>query len=137
MADDTTQPFAAPGQGSVSVGEMVIKLQGIITKLTSVIDAINTSGSNLNTTLQSLFPQIFGTFTLAAAASTVVTQTAIRANSIPIWIPTNTAAGTLEGSAKKLYLSALTAGASFTVATASGGAAGGTETFSYAVFNPL
>ena len=76
-----------------------------------------------------------GTFTMAAAATKTVTDANIKSTSLVLWTATNAAAGTLEGSAKKLYLSALAAGTSFTVATASGVAAAGTETFSYLIVN--
>lgn len=96
----------------------------------------NQNMSQLITTISNLFPRSFGTFTLSAAASTTVPDTAVASNSIPVWIPTNAAAGTLEGSAKKLYYT-LTSGASFTVHTASGAAAAGTETFSYFLMTPV
>lgn len=103
-----------------------------------------TNGKNLNlnisaliSAIQSIFPRVSGTFTLAAAATTTVTQTAITATSIIVFTPTSASAGTLQGSVKCLYLSARTAGASFTVATASGGNAAGTETFQYFVVNPV
>lgn len=74
-----------------------------------------------------------GTFTAAAAATTVVTQAAITASSKVFLQATNAAAGTLMGGTRSLYISALTPGVSFTVATASGVAAAGTETFNYVV----
>lgn len=86
--------------------------------------------------IQAVFPRITGSFTMANAASKVVTQTAIAANSIVTLSPTNAAAGTLMAGANSLYHSANTAGASFTVATAGGGSAAGTETFNYIVTNP-
>lgn len=108
------------------------------------LSQLATNGNNLNkqmgvliTTLQGIFPRVFGTFTLAAAATTTVSQPEITASSIVVWIPTNAASATLLGSGGNLYLSALTAGASFTVATASGAAAAGTETLSYFVINPV
>ena len=73
---------------------------------------------------------------MAAAATTPVTQPAITASSKVLLEPTNAAAATLMGSVKSLYVSALTAGTGFTVATASGGNAAGTETFNYIVSNP-
>lgn len=76
------------------------------------------------------------TFTLGAAVTTTVSDSRITANSIVLWTPTNAAAGTLEGSAKKLYLSARTANTSFAVSTASGVAAAGTETFQYIIVEP-
>src|SRR5690242_8565036 len=91
-------------------------------------------------TLAAAFPRVsavaFGTFTLGAAASTVVSQTTTQANSVILMTPTNAAAGTLQGSAKSLYVSARTANTSFTVATASGAAAAGTETFMYVILTP-
>lgn len=74
---------------------------------------------------------IVGTFTLGAAISTVVANVNVTAACTVLLTPTNAAAATLQGSAKALYISARTAGASFTVATASGVAAAGTETFAY------
>jgi hypothetical protein len=42
----------------------------------------------------------------------------------------------LQGSAKALYISAIVAGTSFTVATASAANAAGTETFNYTINSP-
>lgn len=82
-----------------------------------------------------LFPRSVGTFTMAAAASKVVTDANVTTASFISLMPTNAAAGTLQGSNECLYIT--TAAGSFTVATAAGTAAAGTETFSYAVFNSL
>ena len=108
------------------------------------LDVINSTLQNsvkvlslLVQTIQNLLPRVTGTFTLAAAATAVVTQPAVTANSVITFTPTNASAGTLQGSAKALYVSAKTAGASFTVATASGAAAAGTETFIYQLWNPV
>lgn len=92
--------------------------------------------SIINSTISSVFPRITGSFTLAAAATTTVAQAGIKANGLVVLIPADASAGTLMGSAKALYVSAVVAGTGFTVATASGGNAVGTETFSYAVVNP-
>jgi hypothetical protein len=75
-----------------------------------------------------------GSFTASAAASTVVAQAAITASSKVFLQATNPLAGTLMGSTKSLYVSALNPGVGFTVTTASGVAAAGTETFNYVVF---
>lgn len=104
--------------------------------LISTLQGSNQIMSRLVQTISQIFPRVTGTFTLAAAASTTVTQPSTAANSIILLMPTNAAAGTLMGSAKSLYVSARTAGASFTVATASGVAAAGTETFAYCIVNP-
>lgn len=84
-------------------------------------------------TLANAFPRIAGSFTLAAAATTVVPQTAISSNSKIALTPTNAAAATLMAGAASLYVSAKTQGASFTVATANAAAAAGNETFDYLV----
>jgi hypothetical protein len=76
-----------------------------------------------------------GTFTCANAATTVVTNTNVKATSTIVLTPTNAAAATLQGAATALYLSARTAGASFTVATADASSAAGTETFQYLIVN--
>lgn len=82
-----------------------------------------------------LFPRSTGTFTLSAASSKVVTDVNVATTSIITLMPTNAAAATLMGSTKCLYVTP--ASGSFTVTTASGAAAAGTETFSYSVNTPV
>ena len=120
MQDSSSVP---PGQGTAGVTDAVTQLQGIVRQLSNWVTAF--TGRT-----------VYGTFTLAAAATTVVTEPATKSNSFIQLTPTNAAAGTLTGSAKALYVSVKTAGASFTVATASGGSAAGTETFSYSLSTP-
>ena len=74
-----------------------------------------------------------GTFTMAAAATKVVSDANIVASSLVQLFPTNAAAATLMSGTKSLYVSAIVAGTSFTVATADANAAAGTETFAYRV----
>lgn len=113
--------------------------------LVDINSTLQANGKNLNEAIRLLglllaglfIPRSTGSFTLSAAATTVVPNTEVTATSFPILIATNAAAGTLMGSNKSLYVSARTAGASFTVATASGVAAAGTETFSYILVNPV
>ena len=86
--------------------------------------------------MANLFPRSTGTFTLAASATTTVTDSTVSTRSIITTpTPTNAAAGTLIGSAKSLYVTV--GNGSFTVTTANGVAAAGNETFAYAVLNPL
>lgn len=123
--------------GVTNVGQAVAALNGISTAVYSsvaesvlVVAALNA----ISTAISNTFPRVSGTFTLSAATTTNVTQTGINANGFPQWTPTNlTAALTLINHG--LYLSAVTAGAGFSVSTGTGVAAG-TETFSYTVFNP-
>lgn len=119
-------------QGSAGGTDIVSTLQGIIRQLT----ALYTNGLTLIATISAIFPRTFGTITLAAANQTVVAQPAVKANSQIMLIPTNTAAGTLMGSSKSLYIKAISAGVSFTVGTADGTNAAGTETFSYNLVSP-
>lgn len=84
---------------------------------------------------RNLFPRTTGTFTMAAAATKVVTDANVTTSSVITLTATNAAAGTLMGSNECLYVTP--AAGSFTVATAAGTAAAGTETFVYLVFNPL
>ncbi len=88
--------------------------------------------------LQTILPfgGSFGSVTLGAAATTTVTDANVKTNSFIGLMPTNAAAGTLVGSAKSPYISTRTANTSFVIATASGGAAAGTETFYYIIVNP-
>ena len=74
-------------------------------------------------------------FTMAAAATKTVTDGNVTATSYVVLFPLNAAAGTLIGSAKCPYTAAAAAGGSFTVSTASGGNAAGTEIFGYLVLN--
>lgn len=76
-----------------------------------------------------------GTLTLGAAATTAVSNSGVTANSIILLFPTNAAAATLVSGASSPYISAKSAGVSFTVATANAAAAAGTETFNYLVLN--
>ncbi len=91
--------------------------------------------AKLITVISALFPRSIGTFTMAAAASKVVTDANVTTSSFISLMPTNAAAGTLMGSTKSLYVT-LAAG-TFTVTTASGVAAAGTETFTYSVTSIL
>ncbi len=76
-----------------------------------------------------------GTFSFPAAASATVNNSSVTANSIIVVFPTNVSAAQLVSGERSPYISAKTAGTSFTVSTASGGNATGTETFNYIIFN--
>ncbi len=106
-----------------------------LTDIANKLQAGNQLMGKLVGIFSTLFPRSTGTFTMAAAASKVITDANVTTSSLVQLVPTNAAAGTLMGSNKALYVT-LAAG-SFTVATASGAAAAGTETFSYSVSNPL
>lgn len=107
--------------------------------LVTTLKIANQNASLMVLALQALAASrvVTGSFTCANAATTTVTQPAVTANSVILVMPRNAAAGTLMAGANSLYHSANTAGASFTVATAGGGAAAGTEQFSYLLFNPV
>jgi len=77
--------------------------------------------------------RVSGSFTAANNTDTTITNRATRADSVVTLMPTNDAAGTLQGSSKHLVVSARTLGASFVVSTADGVAAAGTETFEYLI----
>lgn len=74
-----------------------------------------------------------GTFICAAAVSTTVADTNVKANSVILLMATNAAAGALEAGANKPYVSARNAKASFVITGA--GAAAGTETYAYVIVN--
>lgn len=76
-----------------------------------------------------------GNVTLANAATTVVANTRVAAASLIFLQPTNAAAATLLAGSSSPYISAKSAGVSFTIATADAGSAAGTETFSYLIVN--
>jgi hypothetical protein len=104
--------------------------------LTSAVKSIVNYIGQIVVILNRLFPRATGTFTMPAAATKTVTDARINANAVILLQATNPSAGTLQGSAKALYVSAVASG-SFTVATASAAAAAGTETFVYWAFNPV
>lgn len=107
------------GQGTASLTDVATKLDGITRNLSSLVKAFQGR-------------LVVGTFAFSSAtASITIQQAAVKSTSFIFWSPTNAAGGTLEGSAKKLYISAVVPGTSFTLSTASGGNAAGTETFSY------
>lgn len=109
-----------------AIDDVVSNLQNGVNNLGQLIKVI-----------QQVFPRAIGTFTLTAnSATTTVSQVSMVANGFPIWVPTNGTAALLEGSAKKLYLASVTAGTGFTLVTANGGTAAGTETFSYVAILP-
>jgi len=89
----------------------------------------------INQTLQAIFPRVNGTFTLAAATTTNVTQPNIVALSEVFWSPTNATAALIVRT-NGLFHASSTAGSGFTLSTQSGSATAG-GTFSYFVINPV
>lgn len=110
-------------QATSGATDVVIQLRGIVQQLSAWVLAFQGRVT-------------LGNFTMAAAASTTINNTAVKANSKITPIPTNASAGTLMGSAKSLYISAKSAGVSFTVSTANAASAAGTETFDYIINTP-
>jgi hypothetical protein len=80
-----------------------------------------------------------GLFTMPAAATYDVLTPDTVAGSIVVLQAVGASAAVLQGGANALYVDRANtvAGTSFRVATAGGGAAAGTEQFSYVIFNPL
>lgn len=77
--------------------------------------------------------QASSTFTLGAASSTTVSDSRMQSSSFVSFTPANAAAATLDQSTKSLYVDtgSTVPGESFTVRTADGTAAAGTEIFLY------
>jgi hypothetical protein len=88
----------------------------------------------LTIAFQDAFPRINGTFTLSNATVTVVTQPSIAASGIVLFTPKNATAA-LTQRTSGLFVSAVTAGVSFSISTQSGSALG-SEIFSYICINP-
>jgi len=125
MADWLTPSNApAAGQTPGQVNDISTKLQIGNQILARMLDLFT-----------NLFPRSNGTFTMAASASKTITDANVKTTSVIPLTATNAAAGTLMGSAKSLYVTA--GNGSFTVTTASGVAAAGSETFSYSVLNTI
>jgi hypothetical protein len=109
-------------------------LGGNLADVVSTMKGAVTNLAALNSTLIAAFPRISGSFTLSAATTTLVTQSAISASSLVFWSPTNgTAALILRTNG--LFHSANTPGSSFSLATQAGSATSG-GTFEYFVINP-
>ncbi|KAH7243832.1 hypothetical protein MRS44_017185 [Fusarium solani] len=89
--------------------------------------------AGVNVRTAGLQPKHVGRFKCAIATSTTVPEPNITAQSRILLIPANSEAAALMGSAKSLYVSAKSPGASFTVVTADGTSANGNETFDYLI----
>lgn len=111
-------------QKAMDVSEIVTKLQ-----------VANQNFGLLLKLLTGILPRAQGNFTLNATAATIVVEAKCTTVSYVLPIATNAAAATLMGSNKSLYFTYQVG--TFTVNTASGVAATGTETFQYLLFNPL
>ena len=122
QTNGTTQP---PVQAA-GVTDVVTQLQAIVRQLT----ALRQSVDNLVTAISGRVVE--GTFTATSGTTSVVTQPAVKSNSVVTLTPTNSAAATFL--AGKSYFITIVAGTSFTVTFTSG--AGGTETFAYTINTP-
>ncbi len=103
--------------------------QGIVRNLGLLVTAMQNLAGNFTLAAS-------GSFTLAATAANVVPQTAVQTGSIVTLTPTNAAAATLQSGVNAIYVSAKSAGVSFTVTSAVGTPVG-TELFSYVIVNPV
>lgn len=95
----------------------------------------NQTLSQLLALFTNIFPRSIGVFTMAAASSKVITDNKVTTTSFVSLTPTNAAAATLMAGTASLYVTL--GNGSFTVATASGASAVGSETFGYSVSVPL
>jgi hypothetical protein len=86
--------------------------------------------------LQQLLPRITGSFTMTATATKAVADPRIQAGAIVQLIPTNAAAGTMQGSSKYLF-AVVSPGVGFTATTSDGTNGSATATFSYLAVNPV
>ena len=112
---------------------MTIGQSDILSALQNGVQAIRALNKTLGLRFEST---TFGSFTWAGATPSVsVANPAVLASSIVIFVPTNASAGSLTGSNKAPYVSAKSVGTGFTLTTANGTNAAGTETFDYIVVN--
>jgi hypothetical protein len=98
---------------------------------------LNKNLSDLTSIMRSSFSSMTthqGTFTSAVAATTVVTDANVKATSFIALTPLDATAAALMAGAHSLYISARTAGTSFTVATADAGSATA-GSFQYLIVN--
>jgi hypothetical protein len=123
MANDTSTTPSLPAQGSGSITDLVTQLLGLNRNLSLLVQAYK---GRITT----------GSFTFGAAATAVVPQPAVQSNSVISLTPLNASAATLVSGGHSPYISVKSPGVGFTVATADGGNAAGTELFSYSVTTP-
>ena len=102
-------------------------------QVVSQIQNLNANLSQLNKNFNNAFPTITGTFTLAAATNTVVSNVLVSANSKVFLTPTNTSAA-ITVRTLGIFHSATNPGTSFTVSTQNGSAVGN-ETFEFFATN--
>lgn len=132
---DAEQRLQALQRGLDSIQKSVAGLSAALKSDTPLASPLPALPSDTNKYLRGdltwVRPVSWGTFTLAAAATTVVADTNATASSVIVITPTNATGAALMAGAKSLYISARSAGVSFTVATADASAAAGVETFNY------
>lgn len=110
-----------------AIDDLVSTMQGGVQNLGQLVQVMS-----------AIFPRSIGTFILTSgSATTAVAQPKMVANGMVAWFPTNAAAGTLQGSAKNLYLASVSAGVGFSLVTSNGQTAAGTESFTYVAINPI
>jgi len=103
--------------------------------ISQAAQAISTNLAAITQALQAAFAgqANAGTLTMTATTSKIVTDSAASSSSLVMLFAQNAAAAALMGSAKSLY--ATSGSGSFTVATADGTSAAGTEIFTYLILN--
>lgn len=74
-----------------------------------------------------------GSFTMDTGTTKIISCTYVATTSQVLLFPTNAAAASLQSATSAIYISDKTAATSFTVTTADGNTAAGTETFDYVV----
>lgn len=123
-------------EGSHNVGLRLQNNSKVIMQGGDNLDASVTpfqdAGGNTN-----LYGRFKGSFTMGAAAQINVSSHFVQSNSIITLVPTNASAATLQAGSNFLYVSVVdnVVNTQFRVKTAGGGAAAGTETFSYIIEN--
>ena len=98
-------------------------------QIVSQAQNVNSNFSQLVQAFKNAFPTITGTFTLANATNTVVSNVLVSANSKVFLTPTNTSAA-ITVRTLGIFHSATNPGTSFTVSTQNGSASG-LETFEF------
>jgi hypothetical protein len=113
---------------------------GINDDMVSKAQALIEQVAALRTVLGDAFASIYavGTFTMPAAATLAVSAPSVTANSVVFLSPINASAAALMAGASSLYHDrpSNVAATSFTVDTADGNNAAGTEQFAYLLINP-